>query len=88
MTEPTPQELANWVLEVNNAGVPNLGSEVVTFAEGRVIIQGAVEAFRQCVFELFIIFDMDAETWFSDDYRRKWSDQIRMAYAQWVKDKT
>lgn len=78
-------QYASWALEVNNA-LRN-DSEKITFSEARTIVQGASEAFRQCIFELFIIFDMDAETWFSDTTRRHWAEQIKSAYAQWVKDK-
>ena len=83
--EVTADELAAWGLEVNNALMN--ASEVVTFSEARIVIQGATEAFRQLVLELFIIHDMPAGDWFSDGYRARWASQIRSAYEQWLKDK-
>lgn len=88
MTTPTPQDYANWALEVNNAGLPG-GSPRIAYHEAMTITQGAHEAFRQLVLELFILKDMTADDWFNDQVtRRGWATQIRMAYAEWAKDKT
>jgi hypothetical protein len=87
MIEPTPDELAGWALEVNNAGVPGVGSKTITYSDALAITQGAHDAWRQLILEVFILktaASMTAEEWFNDDGPRKpWAQQIRMAYTEW-----